>query len=80
MLPEVGLEGALHAGEKLRQEITGLQFEPQSADPFSVTVSIGVASTSHGDYEDGQAVVKDADMALYRVKKSGKNRVESNTD
>ncbi|HEY2990641.1 MAG TPA: diguanylate cyclase, partial [Candidatus Binatia bacterium] len=46
MLPEVGLEGALHAGEKLRQEITGLQFEPQSADPFSVTVSIGVASTS----------------------------------
>lgn len=77
ILPEVPLEGALQAAEKIRQEIKSLKFNPDSVPPFSVTVSVGVASTSGHDYEDGQATVKDADLALYRAKRKGKDRVES---
>ncbi len=77
MLPEVALEGARQAAEKIRQEIRSLRFSPDSAPPFSVTVSIGVASTSARSYEDSQAAVKDADLALYGAKRNGKDRVES---
>ncbi len=80
LLPEVPLEGAIQAAEKLRQEISGLSFEPQSAAPFKATVSIGAASTSVRGYEDGAAVIKDADLALYKAKRGGKNRVESGAD
>jgi diguanylate cyclase (GGDEF)-like protein len=80
MLPEVALEGGAQAGEKLRQEIASLKFDPDSGPSFSLTVSIGVASTSVRRYEDGQTVVKEADLALYRAKRSGKNRVEFNAD
>ncbi len=80
LLPEVPLEGALQAGEKIRQEISGLKFEPPTANPFAATVSIGAASTSLRSYEDGHAVIKDADLALYKAKRSGKNKVESGAD
>jgi diguanylate cyclase (GGDEF)-like protein len=80
MLPEVALEGGAQAGEKLRQEIASLKFDPDSGPSFSLTVSIGVASTSARRYEDGQTVVKEADLALYRAKRSGKNRVEFSAD
>jgi diguanylate cyclase (GGDEF)-like protein len=80
LLPEVALDGAILAGEKLRQEIAGLKFEPVSAAVFTATVSIGAASTSARGYEHGQAVIKDADLALYKAKRSGKNRVESGID
>lgn len=77
ILPEVPLADALQAAEKIRQEIKSLKFNPDSVPPFSVTVSVGVASTSERDYEDGQTTVKDADLALYRAKRKGKDRVES---
>ena len=80
LLPEVPLEGALQAGEKIRQEISGLKFELPTANPFAATVSIGAASTSLRSYEDGHAVIKDADLALYKAKRSGKNKVESGAD
>lgn len=80
LLPEVALDGAILAGEKLRQEIAGLKFEPESAAVFTATVSIGAASTSARGYEHGQAVIKDADLALYKAKRNGKNKVESGGD
>jgi diguanylate cyclase (GGDEF)-like protein/putative nucleotidyltransferase with HDIG domain len=78
LLPEVPLDGAILAGEKLRQEIAALKFAPENAAPFTATVSIGVASTSQRAFEDGSSVIKDADVALYKAKGNGKNRIESN--
>ena len=80
LLPEIALEGAMQAAEKLRQEFSGLIFDPESAVSFSATVSIGAASTSTRSYEDGKTVIQDADLALYKAKRSGKNRVASSCD
>jgi diguanylate cyclase (GGDEF)-like protein len=80
LLPEVALDGGVLAAEKLRQGIGALSFTPDSGAPFAATVSIGVASTSARRYTDGYSVVKDADLALYKAKGSGKNRVEFSGD
>ncbi len=78
LLPEIGLEGGIQAGEKLRQEIAAIRFdEPADVSP---TVSIGVASTSARPYHDAATVVQDADLALYKAKGRGKNRVEFAAD
>jgi diguanylate cyclase (GGDEF)-like protein len=76
ILPEIDAEGARQAAEKIRQEIKTVSFSPDSRPSFSVTVSVGVACTALRDYPDGQAAVKDADVALYQAKRSGKDRVE----
>jgi diguanylate cyclase (GGDEF)-like protein len=80
LLPEIALDGAVQAAEKLRQQIGSLKFETDAVGAFPVTVSVGVASTSARRYADGYAVVKDADLALYKAKGSGKNRVEFSGD
>jgi len=79
-MPEIALDGAVQAAEKLRQQIGSLKFETDAVGAFPVTVSVGVASTSARRYADGYAVVKDADLALYKAKGSGKNRVEFSGD
>jgi GGDEF domain-containing protein len=47
----------------------------KSGTALSVTVSIGVATSS--ERSEFEAVVKAADKALYRAKESGRNRVET---
>ena len=49
---------------------------PAASGGLSVTVSIGVAESSHNTREAEQ-VIQAADKALYRAKKSGRNRVET---
>src|SRR5437867_2160351 len=77
MLPEASIAVALQTADKLRTEIKAAIFRPDSGPSFSVTVSVGVSSTLAGNYEDGAAFLHDADAALYRAKRKGKNRVES---
>ena len=80
MLPEVSIAAALQTADKLRREIKAAIFRPDSEPSFSLTVSIGVSSTSADNYRDGQAVLNDADAALYRAKRNGKDRVESRVE
>ena len=42
-----------------------------------VTISFGVASTDEGDAADVESLIQSADMALYRAKEHGRNRVEA---
>jgi two-component system cell cycle response regulator len=72
LLAETDSRQALISGERLRQGVSQITVElPEQQLHF--TVSIGVAQL---DPEmDGDALVKAADAALYRAKKTGKNRV-----
>lgn len=68
-------ENALRATEILRQRIAEAPLLDHGADP-RVTGSFGVA-TLHGD-EPTRDLMTRADLALYRAKDRGRNRVEGN--
>jgi diguanylate cyclase (GGDEF)-like protein/PAS domain S-box-containing protein len=76
-LPGKTAEQACAAAEKLRSTVERQEFphawHTGSAIPF--TVSIGVAARAPGE-RDLDAILKRADLALYRAKENGRNRVE----
>ena len=77
ILPGADLEGAACVGERVRTaiETRKLPIRGEGGQPVFVTVSIGVAALGHGP-EEASALVAAADEALYRAKRSGKNRTE----
>jgi diguanylate cyclase (GGDEF)-like protein len=73
LLPEVGIDGAVRAAERIRLLVAGETFGSED-QPASVTVSIGVAEfPEHGD--GPEALIATADAALYDAKRRGRNRV-----
>jgi diguanylate cyclase (GGDEF)-like protein len=76
LLPETPKEGALLIAERIRQTIWQ---QPIVADGCQVRVSVSVGIASH--IEDREAtpeiLLKKADLALYRAKALGRNRVEA---
>ena len=75
ILPETDLENALQAAKKMVIEIKGQSFGTASR-PFSLTISVGISSTSNKDYSEWEEMLQDADQALYAAKNNGKNRAE----
>jgi diguanylate cyclase (GGDEF)-like protein len=74
-LPQTDLEGAYRFAERVRRRIEALDLPLVDGDgTLKVTASFGAASlaSSAGDGKD--ALVAAADAALYRAKRSGKNR------
>ncbi len=71
LMPGLDVDGAVSMGRR----IAGLVSEHCFADTQSLTVSMGAA-----EYQAGQGGIDDwvaeADTALYRAKKAGRNRVE----
>jgi diguanylate cyclase (GGDEF)-like protein len=76
LLPETPLAGALIIAERIRETIDQ---KPIVADGCELKVSISLGAASHA--EDGEAspelMLKKADLALYRAKALGRNRVEA---
>ena len=66
-------EAAEDVAERLRKEIAALTFEWEGR-PFSVTASFGVAMIHSGE-NIPDPMVRRADVALYKAKESGRNRV-----
>ena len=65
---------ATMVAERLRRRIASEPFPIQKgARSIDVTISIGIAGLNSGD--DAAAVIKRADLALYRAKRDGRNRV-----
>lgn len=74
VLVEIGKEQALNVAETIRERFGAEPLRVGDGKVMDVTVSIGVAAyNGHPDYE---RIVKDADDALYRAKKGGRNRCE----
>jgi diguanylate cyclase (GGDEF)-like protein len=74
ILPDTGSEGAAAVGERLRERIAEHQFLASDGLDIRLTVSVGVATLPDvaGSAEE---LMKAADLAMYRVKESGKNGV-----
>jgi two-component system chemotaxis response regulator CheY len=77
VLVDQGLQSAALAAERIRAAVEALAIpHPGRGAGEFVTVSAGVATLDDADGHDFKAVVKRADIALYRAKESGRNRVE----
>jgi diguanylate cyclase (GGDEF)-like protein len=74
-LPQTDLEGAYRFAERVRRRIEALDLELLDGDGvLKVTASFGVASLGSAAGDGKDALVAAADAALYRAKRSGKNR------
>ena len=76
VLPETDQDSALQVASKIHEAIRSCAFGT-SARPYTLTVSIGVSSTSARFYTDWHEMVDDADQALYLAKNTGKDRIET---
>jgi diguanylate cyclase (GGDEF)-like protein len=78
ILPRTEMVNAYNVGERIRAAIAELRITTDS-DPsqaLRVTASFGIAAYPESTATDGEDLVRRADRALYRAKKTGKNRVE----
>jgi diguanylate cyclase (GGDEF)-like protein len=78
ILPRTEMVNAYNVGERIRGAIADLRITTDS-DPLQVlrvTASFGIAAYPESGATDGEDLVRRADRALYRAKKTGKNRVE----
>ena len=73
ILGDTDLVGARRLAERLRRDVE-LREHLCGETRLSMTLSLGVAELRPG--EDGRALFKRADAALYRAKQTGRNRVE----
>jgi diguanylate cyclase (GGDEF)-like protein len=75
LLAEQSLDGGAQAGERLRASVEALGLEHPAGG--SVTVSVGVAGPGDRTSGPAEALIEQADQALYRAKEHGRNRVET---
>jgi diguanylate cyclase (GGDEF)-like protein len=73
-----GCEGAtaLVQAERIREALSAEAFE-FNGRPFPVTCSIGVSCRTHPDGGDSDALIREADEALYAAKDHGRDRVSA---
>ena len=76
VLPNTALEVALVVAARLREGVAGLQASTADGTVIRFTASFGVAQASKSD-TNLAAMMHRADLALYRAKANGRNRVES---
>lgn len=73
LLPGTDNIQALELAQRLRKAIQDLRF-PAAAPPLAITASFGIASLDETT-EGWSDLVHSADLALYKAKQAGKNRV-----
>ena len=76
LLPGADGEGGAQLADRVRRSLSERTFLGKDGEPFAVTCSFGVAQ--HGRTGDERELFADADHALYRAKRRGKNCVELN--
>ena len=74
-LPETGLTEARIVAERIRQRVSELEV-PAGAELVTLTTSCGVALLEAGGEGKVVRVLEQADQALYRAKRGGRNRTE----
>lgn len=75
ILPMTGADEARRIAEALREKVSHLPI-PVGAEETHVTISLGVATADKLTAATPSALLTHADLALYRAKQRGRNRVE----
>ena len=75
LLPETPPEQAFEIAERIRRTVAASSFDVEtSSEPIRATISIGVAGFPR-DGADANELIHQADLAVYRAKLQGRNRV-----
>jgi diguanylate cyclase (GGDEF)-like protein len=77
LAPMTDLHGAALLAERLRQAVAASSTRPEDV---TVTISVGVALARPGSSESAESALSRADVALYRAKAGGRDRVEMSPD
>jgi diguanylate cyclase (GGDEF)-like protein len=73
VLPETAATEAVICAERLRRNVEGLGIETsQGRLQFTISIGVAVLDETHGDW---RSLLDEADGALYRAKRAGRNRV-----
>ncbi|MEO8260481.1 MAG: sensor domain-containing diguanylate cyclase [Acidobacteriota bacterium] len=76
VLPDTDGEGAFQLGERIRDRIAAHRFLVDEGLDIHLTASIGVATLPEAATLPDQ-LIQAADMAMYRVKRSGRNGIQA---
>jgi diguanylate cyclase (GGDEF)-like protein len=74
ILPHTGQEEAQGTAERLRRAVELHTFKVGDRE-LHVTVSVGLATFPSATVESPNALIREADKALYRAKEAGRNRI-----
>lgn len=74
LLPDTGLAEAKKVAERIRREIEKQRVK--NLPSYTVSLGVSVAQGGAGQAADIEALLAEADAALYRAKQRGRNRVE----
>jgi diguanylate cyclase (GGDEF)-like protein/putative nucleotidyltransferase with HDIG domain len=75
LLPETSPEEAMAIAERIRREVAARTFDVEtSSEPIRATISVGVSAYPR-DGQDANELIHQADLAVYRAKLQGRNRV-----
>jgi diguanylate cyclase (GGDEF)-like protein len=75
LLPETNEQNGLIVADRLRNAISSIRIPIEDGDSLSVTASIGLASLN-ATHANLQSLITSADIAMYKAKENGRNRVE----
>jgi two-component system cell cycle response regulator len=76
ILPHTGSEEAKQTAERIRQHVQLHRFHAGEHE-VRMSISVGVATAPAPELDGAEALLREADKALYRAKEAGRNRVAS---
>ena len=76
LLQGISKTDAYLTAERIRKQVEGTHYEGGQNQPMGkLTISMGVANFPE-DAENSEALIKQADQALYKAKRAGRNNVQ----
>jgi len=80
LLPNTNGHDVLEIARRIQRAVWALALPHEETSSGIITVSLGVASMMPSDRHNPDELVRRADSALYRAKKSGRNALQSASD